>query len=240
MRTLFTVLFFVSCLSTISHVVAQDVIDVVDPYEMKVSRSKDADTFYFSQKSVAPASVVNKKLDTLRTYDVYLEERITPFGKAYMCNGVEVTKQKYVEYKRFWDATGACQPCMLYTYNDKNQLKYVAYQYEECLCGSYKEYYAEGPLKVEGQFKQNTSGTWDNIRSKGICNIRDGKWTYYTPEGNVLKVETYLNGKLSETTSGMIIENTSPAKNAKSNTSSDTPGSKKIFKKKTSEKAAEE
>ena len=72
---------------------AQEEIDIVDPYQMKVSRSKEADTFYFTQN--APTAIKAKqKLDTLRTYDVFLEERPTPFGTAYMCNGIEVTKKK--------------------------------------------------------------------------------------------------------------------------------------------------
>ena len=176
---------------------AQDVIEIVDPYEMKASRSKEADTFYFTQNTNA---ILKKKLDTLRTYDVFLEEKLTPFGKAYMCNGNEVTKQKYLEFKRFWGASAACTPCLLYTYNDKNELKYVAYQYEECLCGSYKEYYTDGTLKVEGQFKQNTTGSWENLKSKNVCNVRDGIWIYYTETAVEEKRETYIDGKLKGTT----------------------------------------
>ncbi|MBK9794122.1 MAG: hypothetical protein IPP60_13760 [Sphingobacteriales bacterium] len=142
------------CFQLIStFVLAQDIIDIVDPYEMKVSRSKDADTFYFSQNATT-ALAAKQKLDTLRTYDVFLEERPTPFGTAYMCNGNEVTKQKYFEYKKFWNASGACKPCLLYTYDDKNKLKYTAFQYEDCLCGSYVAYYQDGTKKVEGQFKR--------------------------------------------------------------------------------------
>lgn len=187
--------FLIFCSQFVSHAaLSQDEIDVVDPYEMKVSRSRQADTFYFSQN--ATTSAIKKKLDTLRTYDVYLEERPTPFGKAYMCNGNEVTRQKYLEYKRFWDAAGACKPCLLYTYNDKDQLKYVAFQYEDCLCGSYVEYYPDGGMKVQGQFKQNTNDVWQNIKSMDVCNIRDGLWTYYTETGEVLRVETYVDGKI--------------------------------------------
>ncbi len=177
---------------------SQDEIDIVDPYEIKVSRSKEADTFYFTQNATTIA--VKGKLDTLRTYDVFLEERPTPFGTAYMCNGKEVTKQKFFEYKKFWNASGACTPCMLYTYDDKNQLKYNAFQYEDCLCGSYTEYYPEKVKKVEGQFKANTSGSWENIKGRNLCNIRDGVWTYYLENGVIFKTETYVNGKLKEVT----------------------------------------
>ena len=215
--------------------VAQEEIDIVDPYEMKVSRSKEADTFYFTQNASA---VVKQKMDTLRTYDVFLEERLTPFGKAYMCNGIEVTKQKYLEYKRFWGASAACTPCTLYTYNDKNELKHVAYQYEECLCGSYKEYYADKTLKVEGQFKQNTTGNWENIKSKNICNIRDGVWIYYTETGVEEKRETYVNGKLS---SSSVPENLQSAKskNSKFVSEKENPEYPKKIIKKSKDKSAD-
>ena len=109
---------------------SQDEIDIVDPYQMKISRSRAADTFYFTQNVAAPIKAI-KKQDTLRSYDVFLEERQTPFGTAYMCNGNEVIRKKYLEYKQFWNAAGACKPCLLYTYDDKDQLKYVAYQYRQ-------------------------------------------------------------------------------------------------------------
>lgn len=231
----FAVKFFLLGLICVIHkpLSAQDIIDIVDPYEMKVSRSPQADTFYFTQKNNPNQTISPKKLDTLRTYDVYLEERLTPFGKAYMCNGAEVTKQKYMEYKRFWDAVGACQPCLLYTYNNKDELMHVAFQYEECLCGSYKEYYPAGTLKVEGQFKQNPSATWDNIRIKGVCNIREGKWTYYTEEGAVLKEETYLNGKINSSNE-ILNSNSSFNQNTKTSTSSEKQNIRKIFSKKKS------
>lgn len=198
---------------------SQDVIDIVDPYEMKVARSKEADTFYFTQKNIE--SNIYKNLDTLRSYDVFLEERPTPFGTAYMCNGKEVTKQQYVNFKKFWNAYGACTPCLLYTYNDKDELKYSAYQYEDCLCGEYKEYYADRKIKVEGQFKQNASGNWENYKQRSICNIRDGKWTYYYEDGSVSKSEIYENGRIKETKQPFSITSNPTSINKASSNSTD-------------------
>lgn len=214
---------------------AQDEIDVVDPYQMKVSRSQKADTFYFTQN--AAKNNVKQKLDTLRTYDVFLEERPTPFGKAYMCNGAEVTKQKYLEYKQFWNASGACKPCLLYTFDDKNQLKHIAYQYEDCLCGSYVEYYPDGTVKVEGQFKSNPTKDWQNLKGRDLCNIREGLWTYYLPNAVVEKTEKYENGRLKETTNATI-NSSSSSKNKKSVSSDDTdePATKKGLIHRTKEK----
>ena len=225
-RVKFLVIFFIvnSSLRTV-HCFAQDVIDIVDPYEMKVSRSEKADTFYFSQNSVS--GMAKQKLDTIRTYDVFLEERPTPFGKAYMCNGTEVTKQKYNNYKLLWNASGACKPCMLYTYDDKEQLKHIAYQYEDCLCGSYIEYYSEGSKKLEGQFKGNSTGNWENLKYRNVCNIRDGLWTYYLPNGIPEKTETYMDGKLKSTV--YAVQNSSASKkiNSFKSESSDVESSPK-------------
>lgn len=187
------------CLLFSTTILAQSIIDIVDPYEMRVSRSKEADTFFFTPDTIQQSLNPLQKIDTLRSYNVFLEERITPFGIAYMCNGNEITKKQYTEYKKFWNALDACTPCLLNTYNDKNEMMYSAFQYKNCFCGSYKEYYAQNKLKVEGQFKQNTSGNWDNLKSRNLCSIRDGVWTYYNEDGLQLKTEIYKNGKLIET-----------------------------------------
>lgn len=94
------------------------------------------------------------------------------------------------------------------------------------------KYYAEGTLKIEGQFKQNPFSTWEDIKRKGVCNIRDGKWTYYTEEGAVLKEETYLNGKIINSSSGTLNLNSSSNQNTNTSTSSEKQGIRKIFSKK--------
>lgn len=206
---------------------ADDELDIVNPYEIKVSRSKEADTFYFTQHAVANSSTF-KNIDTIRTYDVFLEERMTPFGIAYMCNGSEITKKKYLEYKSFWNASGACKPCLLFTYDNKEQLKYIAYQYEDCLCGLYKEYYPSGELKVEGQFKENTSGNWENLKARNLCSLRDGKWSYFSLDGVLEKTEFYSSGKLIETINPL---QTNPSNQKTISTSSETVEKKNIFQK---------
>jgi hypothetical protein len=219
------------------HLFSQDEIDIVDPYEMKVSRSKQADTFYFTQKAIPTAIDPKKKLDTLRTYDVFLEERQTPFGTAYICNGNEVTKKKYLEYKYFWDAAGACKPCLLYTYDDKDQLKYIAYQYLDCLCGSYEEYYSDGQLKVQGQFKKVATENFDNLHARDVCNLRNGTWTYYLPNGVTEKIETYIDGKLKDTSmSTTTVAPNNKTTSANNNDTDEETTSKKGFIKKLKEK----
>ncbi len=221
-------LFFFFYYILMSSIRAQSIIDIVDPYEMKVARSASADTFYITPSNKQVIS--NLKQDTLRTYDVFLEERPTPFGIAYICNGNEVTKQKYLEYKKFWNAMDACTPCLLYTYDDKSQLKYTAYQYKNCMCGEYKEYYPEKVLKVEGQFKQNTIGNWDVFKKNNFCNIRNGVWTYYYEDGTVEKTEVYVDGKLKE--SKLLNNSTNPSSSNQETEDKPTKSKFNIFKRK--------
>ena len=58
--------FITYCLLHTVYSFSQDELDIVDPYQMKVSRSKEADTFYFTQNKIANIETKNK-LDTLRS-----------------------------------------------------------------------------------------------------------------------------------------------------------------------------
>lgn len=227
-KKLVQICFAAYCLLYSVNSFSQEELDIVDPYQMKVSRSKVADTFYFTQNKTGNTDA-KKKLDTLRSYDVFLEERQTPFGIAYICNGNEVTKKKYLEFKRFWNAAGACKPCLLYTYDDKDQLKYVAYQYQDCLCGAYEEYYPEGTLKLEGQFKKIQSGNYENLNIRNQCNVRDGIWTYYFENGVVEKTETYIDGKLKD--SILATDTNKKSSKIEDNSDSTITPKKSIFKK---------
>lgn len=134
------------------------------------------------------------KIDSIATYDVNLSDYMTTNGKVYLANGKAITKDKYEFYKESWKKASACQPCEVYTYNEFDQLKHIAIQYEGCLVGSFKEYYPDGKIKVEGNFRNNESSDWSNLRLRGLCSIREGKWNYYNDAGKLTLIETYENG----------------------------------------------
>ena len=138
----------------------------------------------------------NQKLDTLYTYDVNLYETSTPFGIKYTVNGKEITKKKYDKYRQYWQAMDGCTPCLLRTFDEDDKIKYEAFQYIDCLCGEYTGYYKDGSTKVKGQFMKNPNETWENIKTQQFCNRRDGKWTYFFPNGTFEKLEVYKNGVL--------------------------------------------
>lgn len=136
--------------------------------------------------------------DTLKTYDVFLEVNKTLWGgMEYKANGKLVSEENYNKYKMAWDATWACKPCNLVTLDAQDHIKHVAFQYQNCLAGDYKEFFSNGKLKTEGQFKKNPDErNWNNLSERGICNLRQGRWTFYSEDGSVQKVEFYENGTL--------------------------------------------
>jgi antitoxin component YwqK of YwqJK toxin-antitoxin module len=135
-------------------------------------------------------------LDTLKTYDVNLDEQMTTWGRKYFANGKEVTKDQYMMYKEHWDISQKCTPCILSTYDHQDRIKHVAVQFAECMVGDYTEYHSNGQLKATGQFRQNPSTDWSNLRMRNLCSVRDGKWTYYNANGKAEWVEYYENGSL--------------------------------------------
>ncbi|HUH73882.1 MAG TPA: hypothetical protein VLZ75_05690 [Chitinophagales bacterium] len=137
-----------------------------------------------------------QQMDTVSTYDVNLSDYMTTTGKVYLANGQAISKDKHDFYKESWKKAQNCQPCEVYTYNANEQLKHVVVQYEGCLLGPFKEYYSDGKIKVEGNFKSNPSNDYSNLRLRGLCSMREGFWNYYNESGKLQTVETYENGSL--------------------------------------------
>lgn len=184
---------FLSLLLLQIALVAQDDLDI----ETLDIRNQKKDFTYNNA-----ANIELKKLDTLRTYNVDLYETNTPFGIKYTVNGKEITKQKYLDYKKYWNTVDACQPCLLHTYDAADDIMYIAYQYENCLCGKYISYYKGGSKKVEGNFMTNPSNNWENYKNEQFCNRKQGIWKYFLANGNVEKIEEYQNGVLVKVEKG--------------------------------------
>jgi antitoxin component YwqK of YwqJK toxin-antitoxin module len=151
-----------------------------------------------------PSTSVVSRTDTLRMYSVYLEARPTPFGTMYMANGKEIKREKYEEYKNSWEVTASCKPCTMYTFDANDKIKIISFQHGTCLCGEYTEYYGDGTPRVKGQFQQNATGDWNNMKERGLCNIREGSWYYYLPNKNIDKIEVYENGVLQRVEKGQM------------------------------------
>lgn len=193
----------------------QDEIDVVDLKKTPVKKSTTAPVTQSVQQppvnpnpqptkayTYNPATTTISKTDTLRMYSVYLEAKNTPFGTMYTANGKEIKREKYEEYKNSWEVTNSCRPCVMYTFDANDKIKIISFQHGTCLCGEYTEYYGDGSVRVKGQFQPNTSGNWQNLKERGLCNIRIGNWYYYQPNKSLDKMEVYENGVLQRVEKG--------------------------------------
>ena len=140
------------------------------------------------------------QIDTITSYDVNLSTYMTTNGRVYMANEQVISKDKYEFYRKNWEDVKRCSPCEVKTLDGKNRLKHIAIQYGDCFIGPFKEYYSNGKLKVEGNFKGALDGNYSQLRLNGLCSQREGVWKYYTPEGRLDYLETYdSSGKVIST-----------------------------------------
>ena len=223
MRTAFLAGLLLAALS-VSAQGGQDEIDVIDlkkapspkpaptaPAPSSVTNPAPQTTKAFTYN---PATTTVSKTDTLRMYSVYLDAKNTPFGTMYTANGKEIKREKYEEYKNSWEVTKSCLPCVMYTFDVNDKIKIISFQHGTCLCGEYTEYFGDGSVRVKGQFQPNTSGNWQNMKERGLCNIRIGEWYYYKANNILDKVEVYENGVLQRVEKGEmhIVPPTTPGK----------------------------
>ncbi|MBX3256636.1 MAG: hypothetical protein KF862_21045 [Chitinophagaceae bacterium] len=151
---------------------------------------------YSISQTIANADL---KLDTLETYNVTLEAHYGGEAAHYFVNGEEVEKRIYDRYRIPWQNFTKCKPCVLKTYDVNNVLVSISTQYQDCGVGKYTAFYPDGSVKVKGQYRQNNTGNWNNLYTKGYCSVMEGDWFYYSALGHLLKIDTYEDGKLVHT-----------------------------------------
>jgi hypothetical protein len=157
------------------------------------------------------AQDIDRKLDTLKSYDVNLDEVLTTWGKKYMANGKEISKEQYMKYKENWAITEQCHPCVMVTYDHLDRIKHQAIQYFDCLVGDYIEYYPDGKIKTKGAFKIPPGNDWSNLKLRQLCSVRDGKWIYYNESGKAELIETYVDGRVTNSEKPNDTDNNKPA-----------------------------
>ncbi|MBI3512375.1 MAG: hypothetical protein HY064_17065 [Bacteroidetes bacterium] len=160
-------------------------------------------TSLFSQTDSSVA--IYSSLDTLKYYDV---ELVSGPGKScheldfrlkkikYWVDCKEVSEKEYMKYYVPNDQLGDCKPCYLETLDKNDHLLTAGVQYTDCPVGDWFEYYPDGKIKVNGHYKENLTGNWDDLYARGYCAIKNGTWTYYAEDGSVTKKEIYKDGVL--------------------------------------------
>lgn len=136
------------------------------------------------------------RLDTIKTYSVNLSSETGPGYARYYLNNIQVKKKIYDYYQIQADKFLNCKPCYLMSYDINDVLVNASQSYGDCAIGISIDYYPTGAIKAVKYYKQNLSGDWANFYKRGYCSVRNGKWTYYDENGNIIKTENYTDGKL--------------------------------------------
>jgi antitoxin component YwqK of YwqJK toxin-antitoxin module len=153
--------------------------------------------FAFADRAVSnnQTAVTGFDIDTMKLYSVSTESYSRNGKTTYKVNGVRVKKQEYDKYHDPLADIGNCKPCYVKTYSKSNELLYEGDQYTDCPVGYWKEYYSAGKVKLEGHYKSDSTGVWDERNSGMWCAIKHGKWTYYNRSSGVDSVVNYIDGK---------------------------------------------
>ena len=131
------------------------------------------------------STTVYKELQTIKFYAVNLDS----FGRFYKANGRIVSKSTFNKYSSTWEDMENCCPCILKEYDANDNLIREKVACADCDVGWFKEFYLNGKLKLIGQYKENSTGDWNNIVKRGFCSVRDGQWIYFNKKGDMLYSE---------------------------------------------------
>ena len=138
-------------------------------------------------------------LDTITFYAVSIEYRRSRWPFRYSVDSWPASKKTYSKYNKAYVALAACRPCYVRTYNRNGVLIREGEQYTDCSVGTWVEYHPNGKKRVEGLFRRNQTADWTDIWNRGLCNTKEGVWTYYDVNGIVLERKEYVNGVLVAT-----------------------------------------
>jgi antitoxin component YwqK of YwqJK toxin-antitoxin module len=84
-----------------------------------------------------------------------------------------------------------CTPCILKTYDKKNNLIFEAVQQSDCPIGWFKKYDRKGNLITTGSYLPTLSET----NKTGKCSIEHGQWIYMNWRGDTSYVEIWDSGQ---------------------------------------------
>jgi hypothetical protein len=141
--------------------------------------------------------------ENLKVYKFYSggfsSSQSTTNGKIlYKINNKTVRRTKYYRLKRKhdknWEVIKNCKPCILNIYNKKRKPFSQGIQYGDCGVGWIRYYHPNGKLYISGQYVENTTGDWENIYFRGLCNVKDGIWNFYNTKGEFMYSEHWNAG----------------------------------------------
>lgn len=157
-------------------------------------------TAYFlfrAESSARPTRQQNTKYDTITYYLVHKEHYRTNNKKeVYKVNGHVVSKSTYDKYPKDALAVFECKPCYAKVFGKDGKPIHEGHMYTDCPVGYWKAFYpGTSRVKLEGNFRRDSTGKFDTIQSENWCGIHHGTWTYYNQAGKVDSVVNYIDGK---------------------------------------------
>ncbi|MFK7950770.1 MAG: hypothetical protein AB8G11_24505 [Saprospiraceae bacterium] len=137
-------------------------------------------------------------LEVQTTYNVNFQTKKKGLRTLYYVNGEKVKKSKYEQYSDAnWNLI-RCIPCIVKVHDMDFVLRKEYVGHTDCMVGFYREYYPNGNLKIDGYFKENPTGNWNNIYERGFCSRKDGEWSYFKKNGDLNYTEVWKDGKFIE------------------------------------------
>ncbi len=149
---------------------------------------------FFIGKLSAQSTYMN--LDTIYKYDFNLGHTVNNGDTVYCsADGNKISLQEFRKYSRFSDSFRKCKPCYLIVLGANDKVIREGVQYTDCAVGKRIEYYPNGNIKRIGYFKENTTGSWNDIFDRGFCFVYEGRWIFMDEKGDTLYSEFWENGK---------------------------------------------
>ncbi|MBI3233683.1 MAG: hypothetical protein HYZ42_06520 [Bacteroidetes bacterium] len=149
----------------------------------------------FSQVSGQTDTIDGEPVERIEIYDVTGSTLTVNGVTTYEVNGKEVKKSYYDKFFKT-SSIEKCKPCILEAFNEDEVLVFEMYAYLGAGVGYYKEFYANGNLKISGQYANYFDEDWHLKKgSEKKVNLKDGKWWYFDLNGDTSYYEIWDDGK---------------------------------------------
>lgn len=144
------------------------------------------------------------KIDTIKIYEYTEPYNYRVQGKDTTCtlNGKPFPIKEYLRIESFncklWGGCRDSSQHLFYvnTFDIYERPLFSTYQIdpEYIFFGSYKKFYPNGTIKIEGQYLF-FADDWKQYQNENNWNKKDGLWKYYNKNGKLKRTKTFNHGR---------------------------------------------
>ncbi len=134
-----------------------------------------------------------KKIDTITSYVGLLLES---GSNGYFVNKERVSRRMHDYYRSKLDAAIRCKPCWIKNFNIDEKPVSEGLFYGDYPAGKMIEYYSNGKVRCTGFYAPVDYTNLNRWYSEN-AGKKDSTWSFFNIYGNLIKVEYYKNGLLS-------------------------------------------